>query len=351
MRAVVIQRQAPDGPVAPQVDLVHDWPELKPPRPGWVHLRTVCSALNQMDLWVGRGIRGVPIEYPKIGGVDACAVVEDRGEGVDASWAGRKVIFNPAVAQSEPVRPGDPSRTALAPDYHLIGEHTQGTHAERFTAPVDNLVVVDEVDAPKAAAFATTFLTAYSMMITKAGLLPGQSVLIVGIGGGVATAALALARWRGCATVVTSRHASKLEKARALGADHGILDEGQDWSREVRAVTGRRGVDVAVDTVGGSAHLNCLKSLAPGGALTVAGATAGPVTQTHLAYVFWRQLRILGSTMGTNDELRELAALLRAGAVAPVVDSVYEPARARAAWERLEAGAQMGKIVLRWSDG
>ncbi len=352
MRAVVITKQTPGGPVAPAISAVEDWPEPGKPGPGQALLRTLCSALNHMDLWVGMGIPGVELAYPRVSGCDACAVVESVGDGVDRAWLGRRVIVNAKYDLPLRNHPDDSPDSTLIPNYELIGEHTHGMHCERFLAPVSNLAPVGDIaDPPAAAAFGLTFLTAYSMMCTKGALRPGQSVLIPGIGGGVSTAALAIAKWMACPAAVTSRHEWKLEKAGAFGADLTVLDAGQDWSKEVRAWTNKRGVDMAVDTVGKATHLSCIKSLARGGAYVTAGNTSGPDATTDLARIFWNQLRILGSTMGGNAEFRELAALFRAGALAPVVDSVMDWRDGRKAWDRLENEGQMGKIVLKWQGG
>jgi len=348
MKAITIREQAPKGPVAPNVSVVDDWADPGPPDRGELLVRTEASALNHMDLWVGRGIPGVEIEYPHVGGVDGCGIVEAVGSDVDAAWVGRRVVHNAAVRLDGPARPGTPTEAGIAPDVELIGEHSHGTHRARYRIPVENAVDVGDADPVAAAAYGLTALTAYAKMFTKGRLRPGQTVLITGIGGGVATAALGLAGWMGCTTIVTSRHRWKLDRALELGADHGVLDEGQDWSREVRGLTAKRGVDMVVDTVGGPLLKPCLRVLVPGGAFVTAGATAGPVSEIELARVFWKQLRVLGSTMGSNDEFREVMALFRAGHVAPVVDRVFPPAEAPAAWERLEAADQMGKLVIDW---
>lgn len=164
----------------------------------------------------------------------------------------------------------------------------------------------------------------------------------------MATAALSIALWMRCPVAVTSRHQWKLDRAKALGAQFGALDSGQDWSRDVRAWTKKRGVDLAVDSSGKATHLNCIKSLARGGAYVTPGCTSGPDATTDLARIFWNQLRVLGSTMGSNEEFREVAALFRAGSLAPVVDQVFDARDAALAYERLEKGEQFGKIVVRW---
>lgn len=348
MRAVVIERQG--APVAPNIRAADDWPDLAPqPSRGEVHVRTLASALNHMDLWVGVGIPGVDLTYPRVSGCDACGIVEAVGPGVPTEWIDRRVIVNAACFKPRIGRPTDPPNSSFIPDVELIGEHSHGMHRERFNCPAENLAFIgDEAEPAEAAAFGLVFLTAYSMMVTKGRLRPGQAVLITGIGGGVATAALAIAKWMACPVVVTSRHQWKLDKAAALGADHTILDQGQDWSKDVRAWTAKRGVDMAVDTVGKPTHMHCIKSLARGGAYVTAGNTGGPIAETNIAFIFWNQLRILGSTMGTSDELCELAALYRAAKLRPVVDSVVNWNDARSAWEKLEKADQFGKLVLDW---
>jgi NADPH:quinone reductase-like Zn-dependent oxidoreductase len=301
-----------------------------------------------MDLWVGRGVPGLTLDYPRISGCDACCEVEAVGPGVDEAWLGRRVIVNAAIEIPQQSRPGDPPGSTLAPQYELIGEHHHGMLRERFCAPAANLADVGDADPVEAAAFGLCALTAWSMMISKGQLRPGQSVLITGIGGGVATSALAIAKLFGCPACVTSRHQWKLDRAARLGADFGVLDDGSDWSKPVRQWTSKRGVDMAVDSVGKATHLSCIRSLARGGAYVTPGATTGPDATTDLARIFWNQLRVLGSTMGSAAEFGEVAALLRAGRLAPVVDQAFPATEARAAYERLEAGEQFGKIVIRW---
>jgi NADPH:quinone reductase-like Zn-dependent oxidoreductase len=347
MRAVVTTRQG--APVTPSVEFRTDWPEPKAPGAGEVLIRTLATALNHMDLWVGMGIPGVNLTYPRVSGCDACGVVEAAGPGVDPAWVGKRVILNAAVRLPQASRPNDPPASTLAPQYELIGEHHHGMLTERFIAPAENLAVVSpDCDPASAAAFGLVTLTAYSMMITKGQLRPGQTVLIPGIGGGVATAALAIAKHMACAVAVTSRHQWKLDKAKSLGADLCVLDQGQDWSKDVRAWTGKRGVDMAVDSVGKVTHLTCIKSLARGGAYVTPGNTSGPDAQTDLARIFWNQLRVLGSTMGSNDEFREIAALFRAGKLSVPVDQVFAAQDGAKAFARLEAAEQFGKIVILW---
>ena len=347
MRALKLERQGKI--VAENVSLVTDWPDPPAPGPGQVSLKVLASAFNHMDLWVGRGVPGLELSYPRVSGCDCCAEVLAVGEGVDPGWVGKRVIVNAATRVPVANRAGDPPASTLAPEYELIGEHhSPGMHAELLTAPAANIADVGGADPVQAAAFGLCALTAYSMMVTKGALAPGQSVLITGIGGGVATSALAIARHRGCPVCVTSRHQWKLDEAVKLGADHAVLDEGQDWSRDVRGWTNKRGVDMAVDSVGKAAHLSCIKSLARGGAYVTPGCTTGPDATTDLARLFWNQLRLLGSTMGSNEEFAEVTALFREGKLSPVVDQVFKPDQCRAAYERLEAQDQFGKIAIDW---
>lgn len=346
MRAIVVRQKG--SPVHANIDFRSDWPDAPAPGPGQARIRTIATAFNQMDLWVGRGVPGLELSYPRVSGCDACGVVESVGPGVEASWIGRRVIVNAAVRQDERESPDDPPGTTLAPNYELIGEHHHGMLAEYFVAPAKNLADVGDADPVQAAAFGLCALTAYSMMVTKAQLRPGQGVLITGIGGGVATAALSIALWMRCPVAVTSRHPWKLDRAKALGAQLGVLDTGQDWSKDVRAWTKKRGVDLAVDSSGKATHLSSIKSLARGGAYVTPGCTSGPDATTDLARIFWNQLRVLGSTMGSSEEFREVASLFRAGALAPVVDEVFDARDAARAYERLEKGEQFGKIVVRW---
>jgi NADPH:quinone reductase-like Zn-dependent oxidoreductase len=346
MRAIVVERQG--NPVTPNISYRTDWPEPAAPGPGQALLRTLATAFNHMDLWVGRGVPGLTLTYPRVSGCDACAVVEAVGPGVDAAWVGQRVIVNAATIVPEREHPADPPASTLAPIYELIGEHHNGMLCEKFLAPAANLAAVGDRDATEAAAFGLCSLTAWSMMITKGQLACGQSVLITGIGGGVATSALAIAKHRGCPVAVTSRHQWKLDKAKALGADLCVLDKGQDWSKEVRAWSNKRGVDVAVDSSGKATHLNCIKSLARGGAYVTPGCTSGPDATTDLARIFWNQLRLFGSTMGTNAEFRAVASLFRTGHLRPAVDQVFAPDQCAQAYARLEGAEQFGKIVIRW---
>jgi NADPH:quinone reductase-like Zn-dependent oxidoreductase len=342
MRAITIQKQG--SPVLPNISYVENHP--KPSlRAGEVLVRTEAAALNHLDLWVGRGLPGIELRYPAVSGSDGCGVIEEVSEGVDSTWKGRRVLLNAAVLKPETPLP----RVRSTPsDIFMIGEHGPGCLAEYFTAPVGNVLDIGESDPCEAAAFGLTHLTAWRMMVTQAGLRAGMQVLITGIGGGVALASLAIARHFGCEIIVTSRHQWKLDRAKALGAHHTVLDVGQEWSREVRQLTSRRGVDLCVDSVGKAIHGACIKSLARGGTFATCGATTGHDATTDLTRIFWNQLRLVGSTMGDMREFQQVVSLFRSGAIRPTVDAVFAPQDGRKAFERLEAGEQFGKLVVDW---
>ncbi|MBA4039016.1 MAG: hypothetical protein C0468_01575 [Planctomyces sp.] len=346
MKAALITRQSPH--VHEAVTVVTDHPEPAAPGPGLALVRTLCSAMNHLDLWVGRGVPGLKLTYPRISGCDACGQVLAVGPGVDPAWVGLRVVVNAAQAQPPRAHPsGDPE--PQTPAYELLGEHTDGFHRERFLAPAEALQpVAPDADPAQAAAFGLGSLTAYSMLVGKAGLRPGQWVLVTGIGGGVALAALSICNALGARAVVTSRHQWKLDRAAELGAVAGVLDSGADWSRQARQATGGRGFDIAVDSSGKATHLWCVKSLVRGGAYVTPGCTSGPDATTDLARVFWHQLRIIGSTMGTPAEFAQVAALYRRGVIRPVVDRVYRADDIAQAYARLAGQEQFGKVVVDW---
>ncbi len=354
MNAAVITAQSTDIPA--NVRFATDWPEPGAPAPGQVLIKTLCSSLNHLDLWVAKGVPGLKLTYPRISGSDACGVVTAVGSGIAPAWVGKKVILNAAVVVDNPHAPLSPPEPSL-PDVSMIGEHTDGVNCAAFLAPASNIQAVnDDADPIMAAAFGLTFLTAYSMLVTKAGVKPGQWVLITGIGGGVASAALQICKHLGARTIVTSRHQRKLDAASAAGADAVVLDTSStnpdpkagDWSRVVRQITGGRGVDIAIDSSGKATHLMCIKSLARAGTYATPGCTSGPDATTDLARIFWNQLRILGSTMGSNEDFASITALFNRGHLTPTIDKVFSATDAAAAYARLASGEQMGKIVIDW---
>jgi len=327
-------------PVANNVKFVDDWADISA-ESNCVVVKTEASALNHLDLWVGEGMPGLGLTYPRISGSDGCGIVSEVGDGIDSSWVGKRVLLNAAVTS-------DNNANHVSQEISMIGEHVNGTNAEYFSAPVSNVIDIGDVDPIDAAAFGLTHLTAWRMLTSCARLQEKQTVLITGIGGGVALAALNICKHFGCRTIVTSRHQQKLDSALELGASDCVLDEGEDWSRTIRSLTDKEGVHVCIDSVGGQLHHPIIKSLARGGTLVTCGCTAGGNPTTDLTRIFWNQLSIMGSTMGTMDEFAEVTQLLREG-MKPVIDSVYEAADAPQAIARLESSEQFGKIVLRWN--
>lgn len=344
MKAVAVMTGG--APVAPNVEII-DLPTPVPAE-GDLRVRTEASALNHLDLWIGMGIPGVDRPWPRVTGSDGVGIVEAVGAGVDDAWVGRRVMMNAARDVGTPVSPG--GREA-GENFQLVGEHVPGAMAECFLVPATNVVDIGSTDPLAAAAFGLTHLTAWRMLTTRAAAGPGDWVLIPGIGGGVALAALGIARHLGCDTVVTSRSQAKLDRASELGASATVLDKGEDWSRAVRKATGGRGADVCIDSVGAAVHPACIKAMARGGRFVTCGCTSGPAATTDLARVFWNQLSILGSTMGDMREFRQVVTLLVEGRLEPVIDAVHTPETAADAYAALEAGRQFGKLVVDWRAG
>tara|TARA_B100000579_G_scaffold400028_1_gene381369 strand:- start:360 stop:1382 length:1023 start_codon:yes stop_codon:yes gene_type:complete len=337
MKAAAILREG--TPVASNIDVV-DWDTLEP-HSHEVLVKTEASSLNHLDLWVGIGMPGLNLKYPRISGSDGCGIVKAVGSEVDSGIVGKRVLLNAAVKQNN-------HQSFIPDDIRMIGEHDNGANAEYFTAPRENVIEVGDIDAVTASAFGLTHLTAWRMLVTKANLQRGQTVLITGIGGGVALAALNICNYFNCTTIVTSRHKWKLEKSKELGATHCVLDKGEDWSRSVRSLTDKQGANICVDSIGGPVHHPCIKSLARGGVLVTCGCTAGAGPKTDLARIFWNQLSVVGSTMGDMEEFADVLELLRDG-VMPTIDSVFSYTESQDAFARLESGEQFGKIVIDWS--
>jgi NADPH:quinone reductase-like Zn-dependent oxidoreductase len=304
---VLVQEEVPD-PVA---------------GPGQVLVRLRASALNHLDVWIRRGLPSVP--KPRILGADGAGVRIDTGE---------RVVINPGVE---------------APDgsIHVIGEHGDGTNAQLIAVPETNVYPIPgDLTFEEAAAFPLVFETAYRMLVTRAGVREGEWVLLWGIGSGVSTAGLAIARALGARTIVTSSSDAKLERARELGADVAVNHANGDVKAAVREATGGHGADVVVEHVGEATWRTSLDVAAREGRIAVCGATTGPNPPAALHRVWWKQLSILGSTMGTKADFEGAYALIADGRARPVVDEVVPLGEIRGAHERLEAGEQLGKIVL-----
>jgi NADPH:quinone reductase-like Zn-dependent oxidoreductase len=266
-------------------------------------------------------------------------VVESVGEGVDASLVGREVVINPSLDWG-------PDDRCFGPDYRILGMPDAGTYAQKIAVPAGNLQPKPAgLSFEEAAAVPLAGLTAYRAVVSRAKLQAGETVLIPGIGSGVATMALLFAKRIGARAIVTSGHDSKLERAKRLGADAGFNYKTGDWVAGVREATGGQGPDVVIDSVGGNTFAQCIEALKPGGRLATFGATTGP-TQLEIRRLFWKQLSLLGTTMGTPAEFAAMLDLFGDGGLKPVVDRVFPLAEAAAAHKHMEAAEQFGKIVL-----
>ena len=315
--------------------------------PREVLIETHAAALNHLDIFVRDNLDSLKLAPPHIAGADGAGVVAEVGAEVHTVKVGDRVLINPGLncGVCEFCQAGEQS---LCVRFGIMGETCPGTFAEYFKVPQENVHPVPEgFSWEEAAAFPLVFVTAWRMLISKAQIKPGEEILILGIGGGVSTAALQIAKAVGLRAFVTSSSDEKLQKAKNLGADVVINYKTQDFAREVRETTKRRGVDVVVDSVGGETYAKSLASLVKGGRLVTCGATAGPRPQTDLQRIFWNQLSVFGSTMGNRREFSEMLSFVRNGGVKPVIDQVLPLSEGADAIARMEGGKQFGKIVLK----
>jgi NADPH:quinone reductase-like Zn-dependent oxidoreductase len=320
MLAAYAARASMDEPLsALEVGEVAD-PE---PRDGWVTVEVKAAALNHHDLWSLRGVGLGEDKLPMILGCDAAGVTGD----------GTEVVVHAVIADPDQGR-GDET---LDPKRSLLSERYPGTLAEKVAVPARNLVAKPaELSWAEAGSVSTAWLTAYRMLFTKAAVQPGQTVLVQGAGGGVATAAIALGRAAGLRVWATSRSEDKRAKAVELGADQAFESGARLPER----------VDAVIETVGEATFGHSVKAVRPGGRVVVCGSTSGPVAPLELQRLFFLQIEVLGSTMGTKTELSQLLAFLVATGVRPVIDSTTPLADAREAFEKLAVGDVFGKIVL-----
>jgi NADPH:quinone reductase-like Zn-dependent oxidoreductase len=322
-------------------------PELRSAGDVRIHVR--AAALNRLDLFVVAGLPGVTITPPWVLGSDASGVIDAIGSDVNAIGVGDHVVVNGGVSDRtcEYCRDGE---QPLCPRFGVLGEHLPGTIAEYIVVPATNVrAIPNTVPFDQAAAFTLATLTAWRMVVSRVRVKPGEDVLIWGIGGGVALAALQICKQIGARTWVVSGSDDKLRRAGELGADIMLNRTTLDVARTIRERTNKRGADVVVDNVGKATWEQSLRALGRRGRLVSCGATSGPIVDTDLRRLFWNQWSILGSTMGNDAEFDAVIAELRAGRLVPPIDSVHALADGRAAFERLESGEQFGKVVIRVS--
>jgi NADPH:quinone reductase-like Zn-dependent oxidoreductase len=309
-------------------------------------VRVQAAALNRLDLLVAAGLPGSTLEFPHVVGSDGAGLVEEVGESVRELRKGDRVMVNPTLSCGDCPACVE-GEHSLCGRLRVVGEHCAGTIAEYVVVPAENLTPVPTaMPWPQAAAFSLATLTAWRMLVTRARLEAGETLLIWGIGGGVALAALQIAKLIGARTIVTSGSEAKLEVARALGADVALNHGNADVVAEVRKHTGGRGADVVVDSAGEETWSDSLRAMRRGGRLVVCGATTGPMVSLDLRRLFWHQWNILGSTLGNRQEYAEIVRNAAQGRLWPVIDRVAPLAGAIAAFERLQRGEQLGKLVI-----
>lgn len=323
-------------------------PEISGPRDVKVAIR--AAALNHLDLFTLEGLPGLTLSFPHIPCGDGAGVVDSVGEAVTSVRPGDRVMINPGLScyACDSCLAGEHS---LCVRYRLLGEHVPGTLAEYVVVPEQNVLhipqgLTPEVSFAEAAAFSLVTLTAWRMLMTRARLRPGETVLIWGIGGGVSSTAISIAKLAGAYVVATSSSDAKLGVAKEMGADAVLNHNDVDVPREIRKLTHKRGADVVLDNVGEATWEKSLRSLGKLGRLVTCGATTGHNVVTDARRLFWNQYTIMGSTMGSATEYREIVRLLGKGHLRPRIDSVVPLERAGEAFARMEAGEQMGKLVV-----
>lgn len=318
-------------------------PKLK--RPNDLRIRVEAAALNRIDLFVIQGLPRADYTFPHVLGADATGVVESIGADVTTVREGDRVVVNPGISCGV----CDQCRADEGPlcrSYRILGEHLEGTMAGYLVVPEANVRPIGtSLSRPQAAAFPLATLTAWRMLMSRARVQPGETVLIWGIGGGVALSALQIAKLAGARVIATSSSTHKREAALHLGADIVLDHTTDDVARRVREET-EAGADIVVDSVGESTWSHSLKALRPRGRLVTCGATTGPMVSLDIRKLFWFQWSLLGSTMGNHREFREVVHLAEQGHLHPPVDRVFPLADARMAFERLAAGGQFGKLVI-----
>jgi len=292
------------------------------------------------------GWPGLDLEMPHWGGADIAGVVAGLGEGVTGFETGRRVVIDHGInaVEDEFTRRGDHS---MSPGYMITGEHIRGGFAKYVAAPAKNLVKIpDNIDFPEACAPLLVTLTAWRMLINRGKLQAGETVLVVGAGGGVNSVAIQIAKMAGATVYVVASNAEKAKRARELGADFVIDRSLADWGKEVRRLTAKRGVDLVVDNVGAATLNISMAVVARGGRIVIVGNTSGPQVEIDVRRIFGKQISLIGSTMGTPKDFRDITRLLWSGRIKTIVDEVIPLSEGRRAFEIMERGEMFGKIVL-----
>lgn len=326
-----------------------DAPEPARAGRGEAVVRLKAAAINHIDIWTRRGATGMRIPMPHILGADGAGVIIDVGSEA-AVKPGDKVCLY-AFSGCGGCEFCVTGRDFMCIHVRSLGERLEGTYAEYVKLPAQNCFPIPAgFSFVEAAAFPLVFITLWRMLMTNARLMPGETVLIIGIGGGVASAALQVAKQIGARVIVTSGSDEKLARAKQLGADHGVNHHRCDVAGEVAELTGGRGVDVVLDCVAGPVWRKSLASLTPGGRLVTCGATAGGQPTDDIAAIISKHLKIYGSTLGSREEFRQVLSFLASSKIRPIVDRVFPLKEAAAAQQRMENSRQFGKIVLHIED-
>ncbi len=329
-----------------QLQLCDDLPTPQVERPTDVRIRMRAGALNRLDIFMLGGLPGITITPPWVVGSDGAGVVDAVGSDVENVDVGDHVIINPAFSCGvcEYCRDGE---SPLCIKFGIFGEHRSGTLAEYLVLPSANVYrIPSTISMAEAAAFPLATMTAWRMLVSKAKVKADDNVLIWGIGGGVALAALQICKMLGARAWVTSGSDEKLQRASSLGADVLLNHAKVDVAKEIRAQTGKRGVDVVVDSVGSATWKQSLGALGKRGRLVTCGGTSGPMVETDVRRLFWNQWTIMGSTMANDAEFAAMTEEFRAGRLGAVVDSVHKLEDGVEAYRRLQSGQQFGKVVV-----
>ncbi|MGD2154581.1 MAG: zinc-binding dehydrogenase [Gemmatimonadales bacterium] len=340
MKAAVFWQHGDPGVVE-----IADLPRPEP-APGQALIAVRAAALNHLDLWARRGLPGLKLEFPHIGGSDIAGIVEQVGEAVEGLTPGTRVLVNPSLwcGRCDWCQQGEES---LCTSYRIIGEHVRGGFAEFVAVPAANVLAIpDHLPFQEAAAVPLVFQTAWRGLVGRGKLDAGETVLVTGASGGTSTAAIQIAKHIGATVFAVTAGPEKVRRARELGADHVIDRLASDYSKEIWMLTDKRGVDLAFDSVGAAVWPDLLRTLARGGRLVTYGATTGPAGQVDIRLTFWKQLQIIGTTMSNVAEFNTVMSLVFEKKLKPVIDVVWPLDRAREAHQRLEAGEGFGKIVL-----
>lgn len=340
MKAIRYHRHG--GPEVLQLDEISE-PSLAE---GQALLEVRAIGVNHLDIWLRKGLPGIKANLPRIPGADAAGVVREiRGPSAEIK-PGDRALLNPGLTcgRCEFCAAGTGS---LCLSYSIFGEHADGTYAERIAVPARNLLKIpDEISFEAAAAAPLVFLTAWRMLMVRARLRPSDDVLIVSAGAGVGTVCVQMAKLAGCRVFATAGGETKCARLRELGADHVIDHTATDFSKEIRRLTDKRGVDVVVDYTGKDTWTKSILSLRRGGRLVTCGATSGYEAIEDLRHVFYRQLEILGSTMGSDKDFRDAMKVFFEGKARPVIDRTLPLAAAADAHRAIEARQVFGKVVL-----